>query len=84
MNVFWVYMPFKDPCRICTKGCRSNQRAIQCDSCDQINERSKVTAAITGFMRNALIRLLTIILNFLTLILARIAHTADLMMFHLL
>lgn len=60
--------PVKDPCRICTKGCRSNQRAIQCDSCDQINERSKVTAAITGFMRNALIRLLTIILSFLTLI----------------
>lgn len=76
--------PVEDPCRICSKGCRSNQRAIQCDSCDQINERSKVTAAITGFMRNALIRLLTIILNFLTLILARIAHTADPMMFHLL
>lgn len=27
--------PMKDPCTICFKGCRSNQRAIQCDGCDK-------------------------------------------------
>ena len=27
--------PVKDPCAICSKGCRSNQRAIQCDGCDK-------------------------------------------------
>ena len=27
--------PVKDPCTICSKGCRSNQRAIQCDGCDK-------------------------------------------------
>ena len=27
--------PGKDPCTICSKGCRSNQKAIQCDGCDK-------------------------------------------------
>ena len=27
--------PIKDPCSICSKGCPSNQRAIQCDGCDK-------------------------------------------------
>ena len=27
--------PVKDPCTICSKGCHSNQRAIQCDGCDK-------------------------------------------------
>ena len=26
--------PVKDPCAICFKGCRSNQKAVQCDECD--------------------------------------------------
>ena len=26
--------PTKDPCTVCSKGCRKNQKAIQCDSCD--------------------------------------------------
>ena len=26
--------PVKDPCFLCNKGCRSNQKAIQCDDCD--------------------------------------------------
>ena len=27
--------PVKDPCAICQKGCRQNQKAIQCDLCDE-------------------------------------------------
>ena len=27
--------PVKDPCVVCHKGCRQNQKAIQCDSCDE-------------------------------------------------
>ena len=27
--------PVKDPCAICQKGCRQNQKAIQCDLCDK-------------------------------------------------
>ena len=26
--------PVRDPCGICSKGCRVNQRAVQCDECD--------------------------------------------------
>lgn len=26
--------PVKDPCGSCAKGCRSNQRAVQCDDCN--------------------------------------------------
>ena len=26
--------PETDPCALCTKGCRKNQRAVQCDECD--------------------------------------------------
>ena len=26
--------PVKDPCGVCSKGCRKNQKAIQCDDCD--------------------------------------------------
>ena len=26
--------PAKDPCAVCSKGCRANQRAVQCDECD--------------------------------------------------
>ena len=26
--------PVKDPCTVCSKGRRKNQKAIQCDSCD--------------------------------------------------
>ena len=26
--------PVSDPCSVCYKGCRKNQKAIQCDSCD--------------------------------------------------
>ena len=26
--------PVSDPCAICSKGCRRNQKAIQCDNCD--------------------------------------------------
>ena len=26
--------PIKDPCVLCGKGCRRNQRAVQCDECD--------------------------------------------------
>ena len=27
--------PGTDPCALCTKGCRKNQRAVQCDVCDR-------------------------------------------------
>ena len=27
--------PETDPCALCTKGCRKNQRAVQCDECDR-------------------------------------------------
>ncbi len=27
--------PVKDPCAVCQKGCRQNQKAIQCDLCDE-------------------------------------------------
>ena len=27
--------PVTDACAVCTKGCRKNQMAIQCDSCDK-------------------------------------------------
>ena len=26
--------PVKDPCGVCSKGCRKNQKAIQCDDCN--------------------------------------------------
>ena len=26
--------PVKDPCAVCTNGCRRNQKSIQCDLCD--------------------------------------------------
>ena len=26
--------PVTDPCGLCSKGCRKNQRAVQCDDCD--------------------------------------------------
>ena len=26
--------PVKNPCAVCHKGCKRNQKAIQCDSCD--------------------------------------------------
>ena len=26
--------PVKDPCFLCNNGCRSNQKAVQCDDCD--------------------------------------------------
>ena len=27
--------PIKDPCVLCAKGCRANQKAVQCDDCDR-------------------------------------------------
>lgn len=27
--------PVKDPCAVCSKGCRSNQKAVQCDECNK-------------------------------------------------
>ena len=43
--------PFRDPCGVCSKGCRKNQKAIQCDDCE-VWFHAKCTGVTNGEYAN--------------------------------
>lgn len=43
--------PVKDPCAICSKGCHSNQKAVQCDECNKWNHAKCINIGIVSTTR---------------------------------